>query len=186
MAEKEATIQSQKQHTDALRKQNNEFALKNYEMAAQQNTPTQAQGPDDSAISDATDSLDDAIQVLACTSFKGAPFRKPRTKKYKEVLETLTGDLEQCIRYLTTDVELKSCVVEATIWDRLIQSLLGTPLAAYNGSMNMDISLKLNLGGQECHCFRPPPAPPLRPAEADHYSQQTPSTSLPQGPVLQI
>lgn len=86
---------------------------------------TRAQGPDDSAIHEATQLLRYAISNLADSSFRGQPFTTPKNNVQREAFDRLTDDHVKRNRYLK-DVKFESLVVEATIWDFLIQNLLST------------------------------------------------------------
>lgn len=141
--QKDKQLRRQQKELDQQRKQLMDIGL---ERLQQQNPLTRTQGPDVGSILSAYKSLYYAIRNFATDSFKGEPFRKPNKKQQKMAFQKLVEDQNEYEDYLT-DRKYKSCLIEAVIWDHLIEELLQAPLAAYHGSANMEKRTRTCLQG---------------------------------------
>lgn len=88
------------------------------------------QGFDDESIETLFEALFHAINNLALTSFRGAPYTIPRTTQHKEFFERLTGS--DCKVYLKSKRQgVKPEIIKAAVWKQLVDRLLSAPTRAF-------------------------------------------------------
>lgn len=87
------------------------------------------QGADDGTMELLFSDLYYSINTFAGKYFIGNPYVYPRKNKDKTFFESLTGN---CGTYLTSKIEdAKETIIQAAIWNKLINSLLEQPLKAF-------------------------------------------------------
>lgn len=145
-AQKEKECEKKAAENGRLRKQIGDYFEENL---AQQNKLTRAQGPDNDAVMSAYSSLFYAIQNMAAIDFKGEPFAKPSKKIQRDAFQKLTADSEDgSYAMFLTSVEHKCLIIEAVVWDQIIEGLLKTPLAAYTGNLFVESVARSSLKSQ--------------------------------------
>lgn len=95
------------------------------------------EGPDDSFITALFSPLFYAIVGFAATYFKGKPYKTPLKAEHKAFFESLTsGDYKDYL--ISKQPGAKERIVQAVIWNKLINMMLGAPLKALN-SLRVEI-----------------------------------------------
>ncbi|KAH8777583.1 hypothetical protein F5883DRAFT_517926 [Diaporthe sp. PMI_573] len=88
------------------------------------------EGPDDTFIMNLFTPLFYSIITFSLAYFKGAPYVTPRRREQKEFFETLTSSDYKL--YLTSKHPgAKERIVQAVVWNKLVEELLRLPLRAY-------------------------------------------------------
>lgn len=144
LASLEAEIEAKKSQ---LQRQSRQLEKHGLEQMGRQNPLTISQGAPDSPIIDSIEMLILAIRNLAQLDFKGLPLKKPSKAKHREAFGKLTKSQDKYESYLT-NVHHKAYIIEAVIWDCLIEDLIGAPLAVYTGSADIEEAMRPHFQGR--------------------------------------
>lgn len=87
------------------------------------------QGADDTAMELLFRDLCRSIQKFAATYFLGKPFIDPRKKEDKAFFESLTSNYSTYLKSQIPDA--KETIIQAAIWNKLINVLLKEPIKAF-------------------------------------------------------
>lgn len=88
------------------------------------------QGPDDASITSLFDALFYEINTFVQAYFKGKPYVNPRKNDDKEFFQSLTGtDYTDYLKLKHPGA--KEAMIQAVIWNKLIDHLLKTPTKAF-------------------------------------------------------
>lgn len=92
------------------------------------------QGPDDTAITELFNTLVWLINTFTGQYFQGAPYADARKKDQKAYFQSLVGsDYKKYLK--SEDPGVKQAIIEAAIWNMLIDPLLRTPTKAFIDEM---------------------------------------------------
>lgn len=126
-----AVLQSRiKEKDKEINRQNQEIITMGIEKMQNQHPATMIQGPDDSSVSQAFDTLLYAIRNLVETEFKGKPLLKPVKKDHKSLFEQMANTQEDYEFYLTNP-GIKKYFFESFIWRMLNLHLIKTPTKVF-------------------------------------------------------
>ncbi|KAG8162449.1 hypothetical protein KVR01_008214 [Diaporthe batatas] len=95
-----------------------------------QSMPGKMEGPDDTFIVGLFSPLFYDILSFSINFFQGAPYVLPRKNEQKEFVQTLAGS-DAKLYLASRHTGAKEKIVQAMIWNKLVESLLSVPLKAF-------------------------------------------------------